>query len=1067
MTGVCLEMKIIEDAALLEVLIDDYRKEIFEKLTHKVPLSPGDPFSYNFIECFYPDGKSVRYFSELHVKEYSLVPIFVNAEKNLEKICVLIVNDKDAGTLYYYVLVKKEDCNDTFPLPVTYFFSDELQLNAKKTLILDDNNKCFRVFFDSRGDAQFTSMYLVDIIPGYKSRDGPEVSNLTDNILCVASGTTADKFLKSYHLSEKVMNFYRSKGYLLLRIGSFSHEKLKAYMSTHQLEPLTLEPTLTFQHIFENSKYLRKEKIFPYILDHIKTIQDDFRVSGPFAKYFTAVLVVLQSSGYGKSRTFIELGTTMPVFYSSLQAAVNGFPKKSYYLDQFIVQFDSLFLDKAPICHVNTACAVLYTFILRIIYLISKSPYDDTKAILLDQAIDSVMGNQQEANFSALFTGLQGFCNPDFEVNFNYNSPAPILLPEELNKFDLDFNQGKIKLSTSNLEQEVASFLRDKRKLQLPCLFVIDEAHFLLNSDTEKSKKLWSFFDYNSNSKADTDINFVKLPYQVFRRTFRLFSTLWELLWLVVISTNGKIGNFITDARHDPSRKIESSPALFQPFVLVHSYSCKSEIPKPAASESSTPFSSTKFPVIMKTEIDERYLQSIQRVRDLFNRGRPLVRDTLDLFSLGALTFENYINETIFRASELRFLFEKICCKGTTNWIDLEFFYSETILYSILGFSTGLSTFPSYVKIEDLVENNLMTLLNVDNNNQNQVGGFFPEGPLNGIASWFLCKRFSVFEKPLEKLVTHGICDIGLYGELIARIILLHCQFYSIDPSLNFPRKPIFVPLKLESFLTTLSGNEEAVTEIFSSNPHLEGSMITFSYFQYSISETLNPYEAMLGCYINGSAVCLKHSHPGADFLIPLILKGGRLSFLAVQVKLNRSIGSTKICFLPIYGKMRFSYMFSGDPKIENDRTFALLILSLSNNQDKLNNTVFALTKEDLEEYDQKEPASTIKKRKFGREGEHETIFQDLPEETELPPALVICGSSFNFIEGYGEYFQKLVNRHSPRLNPIPGLPPNKLSQLEALMESVALQPLKNVRFSPNEGEKVIIEKQGPLPINQ
>ena len=72
----------------------------------------------------------------------------------------------------------------------------------------------------------------------------------------------------------------------------------------------------------------------------------------------------------------------------------------------------------------------------------------------------------------------------------------------------------------------------------------------------------------------------MKLPYQIFRRTFRLFKTLWDLLWLVVISTNGKIGNFITDAEHDPSRKIQGSAALFQPFVLAHTYSCKSELPK-------------------------------------------------------------------------------------------------------------------------------------------------------------------------------------------------------------------------------------------------------------------------------------------------------------------------------------------------------------------------------------------------------------------------------------------------------------------------------------------------------
>ena len=58
--------------------------------------------------------------------------------------------------------------------------------------------------------------------------------------------------------------------------------------------------------------------------------------SNPFTKYFAAVLVVLQSSGYGKTRMFVELGTKMPVFYSSLEDAKCGFPPKSFYFSSLI-----------------------------------------------------------------------------------------------------------------------------------------------------------------------------------------------------------------------------------------------------------------------------------------------------------------------------------------------------------------------------------------------------------------------------------------------------------------------------------------------------------------------------------------------------------------------------------------------------------------------------------------------------------------------------------------------------------------------------------------------------------
>ena len=61
-------------------------------------------------------------------------------------------------------------------------------------------------------------------------------------------------------------------------------------------------------------------------------------------------------------------------------------------------------------------------------------------------------------------------------------------------------------------------------------------------------------------------------------------------------------------------------------------------------------------------------------------------------------------------------------------------------------------------------------------------------------------KCFPEFVNPLNSLVKHGLCDIGLYGELIARIILLCCQFSSIDPSFDFPRKSIFVPLETRNF---------------------------------------------------------------------------------------------------------------------------------------------------------------------------------------------------------------------------------------------------------------------------
>ena len=149
--------------------------------------------------------------------------------------------------------------------------------------------------------------------------------------------------------------------------------------------------------------------------------------------------------------------------------------------------------------------------------------------------------------------------------------------------------------------------------------------------------------------------------------------------------------------------------------------------------------------MIMNPEIDKQYLESLERIYDLFSRGRPLVRDALDsVYSRRrSFTFENYVNKNILRASELTVFIRENLLPRLYKLGSSGIYLSDPIKFSILGFSTGLSSFPSNVKIEELVENNLMTLLNVDNNNQNQVGGFFPEGPLNGIASWYLCKMLS------------------------------------------------------------------------------------------------------------------------------------------------------------------------------------------------------------------------------------------------------------------------------------------------------------------------------------
>jgi hypothetical protein len=252
----------------------------------------------------------------------------------------------------------------------------------------------------------------------------------------------------------------------------------------------------------------------------------------------------------------------------------------------------------------------------------------------------------------------------------------------------------------------------------------------------------------------------------------------------------------------------------------------------------------------------------------------------------------------------------------------------------------------------------------------------------------------------------------------------------------------------------------------------LKGSFLNFSYFQPLIaSKSINPYETMMQCFINGSAAFMEYNYPGIDFLIPLILRDGRMSFLGVQVKLRRDLAAEKKVFYEFYYSMRFSNMF---PRLQSDRAHGLLILSLCDvefsklklkiGQKKLENQAFVISEQDL--INAKESKEKPK----------------ILNEEELPPALVVCGCSFKFGNEYNNdyqsdnknneelggsssdesyylsdmsereqsdrsekenravyqtFFEKLVYVYSPRLNTVKGLEPKKFEELESLNSSI------------------------------
>ena len=221
-------------------------------------------------------------------------------------------------------------------------------------------------------------------------------------------------------------------------------------------------------------------------------------------------------------------------------------------------------------------------------------------------------------------------------------------------------------------------------------------------------------------------------------------------------------------------------------------------------------------------------------------------------------------------------------------------------------------------------------------------------------------------------------------------------------------RRFMLIPQELKSFLVNLTGDESLVEEYFAKNPGLEGSKVNFSYFQPFISRIEDPFDAMMKCYINGSAAILKPNSPGADLLIPLILCDGRISFVAVQVKLVRRLPKSDSCFNSIHSGLRFSSMFVARYECQSERTYASLVLSLYNNHNTTKNKSFIISGGNTN-------------------GE------------EQPPTLVIRGSSFEFGNGYFKrFFEDLTYEYSPKIDPYPKTNLERLIELEGVNVSIA-----------------------------
>ena len=351
--------------------------------------------------------------------------------------------------------------------------------------------------------------------------------------------------------------------------------------------------------------------------------------------------------------------------------------------------------------------------------------------------------------------------------------------------------------------------------------------------------------------------------------------------------------------------------------MLVQTYNVNSETVQSITAESFTDW--------------EKFLKSDVRIIEYFKLGRPLI---YGIFLDNVKDLENvkdpkkYNLESKFDdCGEFKFMATKLFGGenyGLTDKIGL--------LYSMLNFAFGTNFLPSNVSKEDLIENHLMTLVEfLDKDGVSSiVGGFLPEGIINFLSARYFVEFPASLTKVFTSSVKYGLCDVGNFGELLAQFILIQNIFKCIDDSFQKVRKLVFQPVFLKDFLLQLAGAqyESIINEYFKYNHLLEGSQISFGYFEHFPKSPIdNPFDLMARLLFRGSAATLSSNYPGVDLLIPLVLGDKKISFVAIQVNTvtkDKDVDSTVNNALM---EMNFPNMFPDYQGGQNNRPFASIIL--------------------------------------------------------------------------------------------------------------------------------------------
>jgi hypothetical protein len=900
-------------------------------LFNSIPLEEEeDPSLYKVIESSWSVAESIRVFKVKHLSieyfyyafmldDYIVCPAFLARSLSIRLKDVACLN-VTSGAIYSYIFVKM-DSNDPHLNIAGNLFSFcgrhviKLSLRKKRVLDLTFENKDIKCFITPESN---------------ETEFHAEWNQMTRNLK--KNPKRSDLHIDYYYVPSKKFCGFKSrhgiflKDHLYIGLNALIHEKSKSYHRIFIFPALEMDryderdtefQLVPLKEIFTNTPYKREDYILDKLVTHLEQNYEKSKYNQP-GEYYCSMLAIIQSSGYGKSKLIERLGSRTPTFYSSLQQGT-GVPVRSFFLVRLIKELDMIF--KTDLCTMNNVATAVYIYLLRILYVILMNPKNSTleKNFQIDEIenyeifsyISMIMrGDRREKIFEDLFDeSLDELCrSKTTRIWFSDSQSKPLsdFLERQTNLNRLTLNSKTV----NDLERTVMIKIDELRKNnKLPSIFVVDSAKGL-HYRKSGEKYDWRFLDWDVDWEKEVYLQ-NRGPYSVFRRIFRMFKYTWMRLMLIVVGGNGQISLSLPELELDPSRRRSDRNKFLENFALAQTYNVNSELALTINADSFPDWN--------------LFLTSCERIEEFFKLGRPLIYSNFKMYIWRDLSNFNF-NAPFAECKEFSFLREKLF-GGSTNCTNTS---NEAQLYSMFNFAFGTHFLPSHLRVEELIEKYLMTLIrskDVDGV-QHFVARFLPEGALNILSTKYFVDYPDSFRETFVSSIKYGLCTIDNFGQLLAQYILLRVAFNCIDSSRQMIRRITFQPTELKKFLAALTdyGSEASLKRFFDLNPNLVNSRISFSYFEHFPNIFVhNPYDLMARCVLKASAVTLHGSFPGINLMIPLILENGRLSFLGIKVTFVK-YEDVSAAISDATEKMTFANMFG---ECQEHCPFGLIILAL------------------------------------------------------------------------------------------------------------------------------------------